>query len=61
MDGRHVELDFSTVFDGVSHCCMLHKLKSISIGGHFLSPVSDSLVIVGSAGVWKIRSLRQLM
>ena len=39
MEGRLVQLDFSTAFDRVSHCGMLYKLRSIGVEGQFLSIV----------------------
>ena len=39
MEGILVQLDFSTAFDRVSHCGLLHKLRSIGVGGQFLSLV----------------------
>ena len=37
MKGRYVQLDFSAAFDRVSYPCLLHKLRSIGVGGQFLS------------------------
>ena len=36
-----VQLDFSAAFDTVSHCGLLHKLRSISVGGQLVSMVSE--------------------
>ena len=33
-------MDFSVAFNRVSHCGLLHKLRSIGIRGYFLSIVS---------------------
>ena len=41
MEGRLVQLDFSAAFDRVSHCGLLYKLRCISVGGQFLSIISD--------------------
>ena len=43
MEVRLVLLDFSATFDRVSHCGMLHKLRSVGVGGQFLSIVSEFL------------------
>ena len=43
MEGRPVQSDFSAAFDGVSHCGLLYKLRSIGVGGHFLSIVYEFL------------------
>ena len=40
MEGRPVQLDLAE-FDRVSHCSLLYKLRSIEIGGQFLSIVSE--------------------
>ena len=40
MKGRLVQLDFSAAFDRVSHRGLLYKLRSIGVGGQFLSIVS---------------------
>ena len=36
-------MDFSDAFDRISHRDLLHKQKSISVGGQFLSIVSEFL------------------
>ena len=41
MEGRLVQLDFSDAFHRVTHRGLLYKLKSIGVGGHFLSIVSE--------------------
>ena len=43
MEERLHQLDFSAAFDRVSHCSLLYKLKSISVGKQFLSIVSEFL------------------
>ena len=42
-EGRLVQLDLSAAFDRVSHGGLLYKLRSIGIGGQFLSIVSQFL------------------
>ena len=37
--GRLFQLYFSAAFDGVSDCCMLHKLRFIGVGRQFWSIV----------------------
>ena len=41
MEGRLIQLDFSAAFDRVRHCGLLYKLRSIGVGGQFLSVVSE--------------------
>ena len=41
MEGRVVQLDSSATFDRLCHLCMLYKLRSINVGGQFLSMVSE--------------------
>ena len=41
MEGRLVQLNFSTAFDRGNHRCLLHKLRSIGVGGQFLSILSE--------------------
>ena len=36
MKGRLVQLDFSAALDGISHCGLLYKLRSIGVGGQLL-------------------------
>ena len=43
MEGRLVQLDLSAAFDRVSHSGLLYKLRSIGVGGQFLSIVSQFL------------------
>ena len=43
MEGRLVQLNFSTTFDRVSHSGLLYKFRSIGVGGQFLSIVSKFL------------------
>ena len=43
MEGRQVQLNFSATFDRASHCGLLHKLRSICVGGQFLPIVSEFL------------------
>ena len=40
MEGWPVQLDFSAAFYMVSYCNLLYKLRSIGVGGNFLSIVS---------------------
>ena len=43
MEGRHLQLDLSAAVDTVSRRTLLYKLKSIDVGGQFLSIVSEFL------------------
>ena len=43
IERRLFQLDFSAAFDRVSHCDLLHKLRSTGVGGQFLSLVSEFL------------------
>ena len=43
IERRLVQLDFSAAFDKIGHCDSLYKLRSIGIGGQFLSIVSELL------------------
>ena len=43
MERRLVLLDFSATFDRISHRDLLYKLRSIGVGGQFLSIVSEIL------------------
>ena len=43
MEGRLVQLDFSAAFVEVNHRGLLYKLRSIGVGGQFLSIVSQFL------------------
>ena len=43
MEARIIQLDFSAAFDMVSRCGLLYKVKSIGVGGQFLSIVSEFL------------------
>ena len=43
MEGQLVQLDFLAVFDRVSHHALLYKLRSIGVGGQFLSIVPEFL------------------
>ena len=43
MQGRLVQLDFSAAFDRISSRGLLYKLRSMSVGGKFLSIVSQFL------------------
>ena len=43
MKGRFVQFHFSAVFDRISHCTLLYKLRSIIVRGQFLSIVSEFL------------------
>ena len=61
MEGRLVHLNFPAEFDRVCHCGLLYKLRSLGVGKYYLSIISVSLVIEGSACVWTARSVRQLM
>lgn len=36
-EGRLVQLDFNAAFDRGNHAWLLHKLKSIGLGGNILS------------------------
>ena len=61
MEGRLVQLDFSAEFDRANHRALLYKLRSIGVGGQFLSNVSEFLSDRGSACVSIVRSVSQLM
>ena len=37
MEGKRVQLNFSAAFDNVSHRSLLYKLRSLCVGGQFLS------------------------
>ena len=39
MEGRLFQLNFSAAFDRVSHFGVLYKLRSMRVGGQFLSIV----------------------
>ena len=43
MERRFVQLDLSVAFDRISHCCLLHKLDTMGVGGQVLSIVSEFL------------------
>ena len=45
MEGSLVQLNFLAALHGVSHCGLLHKFRSIGIGGEFLSIVSQFLCV----------------
>ena len=60
--GHGGKLNFSAAFDTVSHYGLLHKLRSIGIGGQLLSIVSAFLSdSMGSACIWMAMSGHQLM
>ena len=41
MEGRFIQLDSPTVIDTVSHYGLQYKMRSISVGGQFLSMLSE--------------------
>ena len=43
MERRLVQLDLSIAFDRVSHYGLLYKLRSVGVGGQFLSSISEFL------------------
>ena len=43
VEKRLVQLNFAAAFDRFGHRCLLHKLRSVGIGGQFLAIVSESL------------------
>ena len=43
MEGRLIQLDFSSAFDRISYRNLLYKLRSIGIGVQFLPIVSEFL------------------
>ena len=43
MERKCVQLDFSAVFDRVSNCGLVYTLRSVGVGGRFLSIVSKFL------------------
>ena len=43
MEGKFVHLDFSATFNRVSHCGLLYLLRSLGVGGQFLSIVLEFL------------------
>ena len=43
MEARLVQIDFSAAFDRVNHLGIIHKLRSVSVGGSILSVLSQFL------------------